>query len=249
MGFLDRLLGREPLQSQPAPYGPPAGANGGQAYPSAQATAYAPPGKSGAEISADDAENQRAIARYQYLLRTASPEDLERVHTEAFAKLSPEQRHQVLTSMSASLPAGEKVASAEPADLARAATRAEMQQPGYMNSTFGQHAAGDQQPQASGGMSMGKVIGGAMIGTIAGVAVTSAASSLFSGFGHSPEGQAIGDSVDYPQDWAAHDAGYEQGLADAQAMGADTPAVDDNDSFFGGGGFFDDAGDDGDGWI
>lgn len=231
MGLLDRLLGRDSATTPAA-----APAQPGATIPTQPST---PPGPltgtpEASRPSEGEAENQRAIARYQYLLRTAAPEELERVHTEAFAKLTPEQRQQVLADLSATLPAGEKVTSAEPHDLARAATRAELQQPGYLNSTFARQGA-DGRESPGGGMTMGKVIGGAMIGTIAGAVVASAASNLFSGFGDSPEAQAIGDLGDSPSEWAPGDA---------------VDPGDDNASFFGSGGFFgDDDGDEGGDWI
>src|SRR4029453_1152860 len=91
------------------------------------------PGMPGPGPQGDDA---RAIARYRYLLRTAPPEELERVHAEAFARLSPEQRSQVLAELSRDLPPGERVPADDPASLARTATRAEMRQPGYLEQTF-----------------------------------------------------------------------------------------------------------------
>ena len=80
-----------------------------------------PPPRGGAST-----EDERAIARYKYLLRTADPEDIEKVHAEAFAKLSPEQRQMVLQRLTDDLPESERPRSDQPADLARSATRAEM---------------------------------------------------------------------------------------------------------------------------
>ena len=94
---------------------------------------YAVPAPRGGASS----EDERAIARYKYLLRTAPPEDIERVHTEAFAKLSPEQRQMVLQRLNEDLPEGERPRSDQPADLARSATRAEMSRPGYLQGAFG----------------------------------------------------------------------------------------------------------------
>ena len=81
-------------------------------------------------------EDERAIARYRYLLRTAPPEELERVHAEAFSRLTPEQRAQVLAELSRDLPAGERPPTDDPASMARSATRAELRQPGYLEQTF-----------------------------------------------------------------------------------------------------------------
>lgn len=170
MGFLDKLLGREPLQSQqqPRPTGPT-----GQPYD-------VPPPRDGASV-----DDERAIARYQYLLRTAPPEAIEQVHTDAFAALTPEQRQQVLQRMNADLPESERPRSDAPADLARSATRAEMRQPGTLQRSFGGGAGGG----------MGGMLAGSMLGTIAGVVVGSViADSLLGGYADSPEAQAAGDT-------------------------------------------------------
>ena len=80
--------------------------------------------------------DQRAIERYRYLLQTAPPEDIERAHEEAFARLTPEQRAMVLRELSEKVPASE-LGGDDPRSLARAATRAEMREPGTMERTFG----------------------------------------------------------------------------------------------------------------
>src|SRR5687768_11525237 len=71
----------------------------------------------------------QAIERYRYMLRTAPPEALEQAHAEAFAKLTPEQRRQVLAQLSDAAPPAERAAVAatsvdDPQALARVATRA-----------------------------------------------------------------------------------------------------------------------------
>ena len=80
--------------------------------------------------------DQRAIERYRYLLQTAPPADIERAHEEAFERLTPEQRAVVLRQLSAKLPSSE-LGGDDPKSLARAATRAEMREPGTMERTFG----------------------------------------------------------------------------------------------------------------
>lgn len=68
------------------------------------------------------------------MLRTAPPETIEQAHQEAFAKLTPTQRAQVLRELVEAMPERERVALAggsdDPNSLARLATRAEMRQPG-----------------------------------------------------------------------------------------------------------------------
>ena len=174
MGFLDKLLGRTPTPQGQYP-GQPGG--GGPAYGTAPASSR--PGGT---------EDERAVARYRYLLRTAPPEQLEAIHAEAFARLTPEQRQQLLRELSAVAPS-EAGTSAEPADLARAATRAEMRSPGTLQNTFSRGSFGGA------GMGMGGMVAGSMMGTIAGVVVGSAiANSLFGGYDQSPEAQEAGDT-------------------------------------------------------
>src|SRR4051794_33004159 len=90
----------------------------------------------GRELSDDE----RAVERYRYLLRTAPPETIETAHTEAFSQLTPEQRRMVLQELTQTLTPAERTAGlgndAEPASLARLATRAEMRQPGTLERTW-----------------------------------------------------------------------------------------------------------------
>jgi hypothetical protein len=80
--------------------------------------------------------DEQAIERYRYLLATAPPDDIERAHEEAFAKLTPEQRRIVLNRLAEFVPPTE-VRGDDPASLARTATRAELSQPGTMDRAFG----------------------------------------------------------------------------------------------------------------
>src|SRR3546814_14612983 len=104
----------EPLrpQAHDRRQAPPIPQNPNGATPSASAFRdgsgqYAPPPPSGAGARATGAgtEDQQAIERYRYLLRTAPPETIEQVHAAAFAKLTESQRQQVPHDMSATLPA------------------------------------------------------------------------------------------------------------------------------------------------
>jgi len=123
MGFLARLMGVESdADRQPAGTRSPAG------------------------VTAVDSE-QRALERYRYMLRTASPETLEQAHAEAFAKLSSEQRKQLLAELASSAPKAEQAAIAatsveDTQALARVATRAEVRQPGILERTMGTGALG-----------------------------------------------------------------------------------------------------------
>src|SRR4051794_8036274 len=114
MGFLDRLLGREGrdpddrrYEREPPPGGP-----------------------------ASSAEDERALERYRYLLRTAPPERLEEAHEEAFARLTPQQRRLALEQLSREVP-DELPRGDDPRSLARFATRAELRRPGTVERAFG----------------------------------------------------------------------------------------------------------------
>lgn len=109
--------------------------------------------------------DQQAIDRYRYMLRTAPPDDVERAHQEAFERLTPEQRATVLNELSKQVPESEAATSDDPRSLARMATRAEMQQPGTMERTFG-------------GM-QGPGLGGMFLSTLAGAFVGSAIANTF----------------------------------------------------------------------
>ena len=113
-------------------------------------------------------DDAAAIARYDYLLKTAQPEQLEQVHRDAFARLTPAQREQVNAQLRADLPPTEYPASAEPADLARAAARGEAQKPGFLRSLFAK----------SGGRGGAGVLAGAGVGAVAGAGLGAAGGLL-----------------------------------------------------------------------
>lgn len=122
------------------------------------------------QASAARNEDEIAVERYRYLLRTASPEAIEQVHEEAFSKLTPEQRHMLYTQLSADAPAGEAPVSEEPRALAVSATRSEMRQPGTMERTLG---------QAGGAPGFGTMFASSLLGSVAGYVI---ASSLMAAF-------------------------------------------------------------------
>lgn len=155
MGILDKILGRDEE---------PEGVR--------RTTTSNQSGNQSTEESAD----KQALARYRYMLQTAPPETIEQAHAEAFAKLTPEQRQMVLQQLNQSVPEAERAAANDdPQSLARAATRAEVRQPGTMERTFG---------GMGGGMGMGGMMAGSFLSSIAGVVVGSAiAQSFFGGSG------------------------------------------------------------------
>jgi hypothetical protein len=85
--------------------------------------------------------DQQALERYRYMLATAPPEDIERAHEEAFARLTPEQRRQALQALAGHVPETE-LRNDDPASLARAATRAEIRQLGTIERAWGPGGAG-----------------------------------------------------------------------------------------------------------
>jgi hypothetical protein len=169
-------------------------------------------------------EDEVAVERYRYMLRTAPPETIEQAHAEAFARLTPDQRRMVLEEMSRQLPPSERAPSDDPRDLARMATRAEFRQPGFLERSFGSMGGGGGG--FGGGMGGGIGLGGWFLTTMAASFVgTAIAQSFFAGGGFD-QGFAQG-----------YDQGYDQG-AEGTA-GDHTGAVDEGagDGGFGEGGF------------
>ncbi|WIE65885.1 hypothetical protein DEI99_004920 [Curtobacterium sp. MCLR17_036] len=126
MGFLDRLLGRPDRDrtgdAQQNQWGQPQQ----QGYQYGQQSYQQPvqqSAPSGAPAATDD---ERAVERYRYLLRTAPPERIEEVHAEAFATLTDEQRRMVFDEFTRTAPAGEAPRGDDPRSLAQAVTRSEI---------------------------------------------------------------------------------------------------------------------------
>jgi hypothetical protein len=85
--------------------------------------------------------DEQALERYRYMLSTAPPEDIERAHEEAFARLTPDQRRQALRALAQVVPPNE-IGGDDAASLARTATRAEIRQPGTIDRAWGVGAPG-----------------------------------------------------------------------------------------------------------
>ena len=179
MGFLDRLFGNERTAPQPRP--------------------VAPYGLS---------EDAQALERYRYMMKTAPPETIEQAHQEAFARLTPEQRKQILNELASSAPPGERASveatsSEDPRAMARVATRAEVRQPGVMERTLG---------GVGGGMGMaGSLLTSFAMGFV-GSMVAQSFFSAIGGFGGDEGGDhGSADETTAENDAGAHDEG---GLAD-----------------------------------
>jgi hypothetical protein len=113
-------------------------------------------------------EDQQALARYRYMLKTAPPETIEQAHVEAFAKLTPQQRRLLLEELRAEVPDAERAYAAEtPQALARMATRAEVRRPGTLEGLFGRMPAAGP---GFGGMVASSLLG-SMAGTVLGTMI------------------------------------------------------------------------------
>lgn len=150
-----------------------AGAGAGTSAPVRGSVGLAPPA-AGARAAAGggltDAD-RAAIARYDYLVKTADPTRLEQIHRDAFAQLTPAQRAEVEQRLSSDLPPHERPRSAEPEHLARAATRAEMMRPGSLRGVLA-------RVRGIGGGAGGGARSGALAGVGAGVGVAAAGGLL-----------------------------------------------------------------------
>ncbi|MDK3255217.1 hypothetical protein [Blastococcus capsensis] len=222
MGLLDRLFGRRKHHDDRRYAG----------YDDGYGQGYGPGPEQGYAQRRPPSADQQAIERYRYLLRTAPPDQIEQAHAEAFEQLTHAQRQEVLAQLSDAVPAGERPVGDDPRTLARAATRAELRQPGFMERTFGP-ARGGYGPARGpgygggfGGPGMGGIIGGSMLGTIGGLVVgTAVADALFdTGPG---DGGLFGGG-----DEEAYAAGYEDGAGADGDYGGDFGGGD-----FGGGDF------------
>jgi hypothetical protein len=181
-------------------------------------------------------EDERAVERYRYLLRTAPPETIEQAHAEAFSQLTAEQRQVVLRELSATLPPHERIESDDPQTLARAATRAEMRQPGTIERTFNQPGLGNA------GIGMGGLMAGSFFSSIAGFMVGSAIANQFfddSGYDDSSGDSADADTGDAGADASDTGAGFDSGDtgADIGAENGDFGGGDFGGGDFGGGDF------------
>jgi len=150
-------------------------------------------------------DDERAIERYRYMLETAPPEEIERAHQEAFERLTPEQRRQVLQELSQHVPANE-IRGDDPASLARAATRAEMRQPGVLERTWA-----------------GPGLGGMFLSTLAGAFIGSAIAQQFfaddaaageADAGAEGDATAGGDNAELGGDEGGSDGGFDDGGGD-----------------------------------
>lgn len=178
--------------------------------------------------------DELAIERYRYLLRTAPPDRIEAAHAEAFAGLTPDQRRNVLEGLAREVPESElQGVDTDPDRLARAATRAEMRQPGTLDRAFGDMRTGPLAGFGFGGSFL-SMLAGAFIGT-------SIANMLFADHGY-PEGDPAADeasasdadATEEPGGWSGSEGG---GLEDEGGFGGDDLGGDFGGDVGGDGGF------------
>ena len=160
-----------------------------------------------AERSTGMSEDDRAIARYRYLLQTAPPEAIEQVHAEAFAQLTPEQRQQVFEALKQNAPAGDAPRSDDPESLAMSATRSELRQPGTLERAF---SSGPGTAGFGGGF--GTMFGASLLGNVAGFFIASSLMSAFlPSFGGDPGSADAGATDAGAADAGATDVGSGDG--------------------------------------
>lgn len=144
----------------------------------------------------EPSEDEQALARYRYMLKTAPPETIEQAHVEAFARLTPQQRGMLLDQLRAEMPEADGAyATDNPQALARLATRAEVRQPGTMERLF------SRVPAAAPGF--GGILASSLLGSLAGTVLgTMIAQNFFAS-----HGLADGDSGQW-HGADGHDSGH-----------------------------------------
>ncbi|MFL0389676.1 cation-transporting ATPase [Curtobacterium sp. 179-B 9B NHS] len=179
----DRSRQPQPGQQQPGQQQP-----GQQQYGQPQQQYGRPeqhPGQPQAHGGHADADKV-ALAKYDYLLRTASPDQIEQVHHDAFARLTPAQRQQVRDRLNSELPPHEHLRDDSSGGMARAMTRGEMSRPGLIRRVLG----GSGRPGSgrggafAGGAAVGAgavVLGGLAVAVAGGAVVSAAAAPVLAG--------------------------------------------------------------------
>lgn len=179
------------------------------------------------KTAAPTSDDDRAIERYRYLLRTAPPDTIEAAHAEAFSRLTAGQRRSVLDEIAATMPEHERERAADavasPGDLARYATRAEIRRPGTIERALAAAPAAGSGPAW--------IVAGALAGSVAGTVLGSVVAQRF--FAHDPTANApFGDDTR----GFGTDAG--SGTDRDELVAADDPDAGFDDGGFDGG-FFD----------
>lgn len=187
-GIADRVGLTPPPAGGSAPSRPADAATTRPAGAASARPAATPPAGSDAD--------RAAIARYDYLLRTADPDQVEQAHREAFERLTPQQRTIVQERMRAELPSNEQPRSAEPVDLARAAGRSEARRPGIMEGLLARAggAGGGRGRSLAGGAALAG--GAGILGLVAGGAIASAVAAPLMAAASGIDFDALAQGVD-----------------------------------------------------
>ncbi|MDM7890772.1 hypothetical protein [Curtobacterium caseinilyticum] len=127
-----------------------------------------------------------ALAKYDYLLRTSNPDQLEQVHHDAFARLTPAQRQQVRDRLNSELPPHEHVRDDSSGGMARAMTRGEMSRPGLIRRVLGGsgRSGSGRAGSFAGGAAVGAgamAVGGLAVAVAGGAVVSAAAAPVLAG--------------------------------------------------------------------
>lgn len=178
------------------------------------------------------ADDERAIARYLYLLRTAPPDAIEQVHADAFRVLTEAQRGELLGRIAQVLPPYERglavPVNGTPIGLARLITRAEMRQPGTVARLFGP------------GSGMAGMAASSLLGAIAGaVAVSAIAAPFLAGAALALAASTVGGAPLAAESGGSTDPGIGAGDMPADDAVADAGSLDDGGFDFGLGDLFD----------
>ena len=87
-------------------------------------------------MTTKDAADDSRVEQYEELTRKVSAQTLERIHEEAFAELTPNEREAAFDTLSQGQEGERPIDASSPA-LAAAATRVELRHPGELGRMFG----------------------------------------------------------------------------------------------------------------
>lgn len=224
MGFFDRLFGNDDQpQGQPIPQPGRTSAGSG-------------PGATGAR-----SDDEIALERYRYLLRTAPPETIEQVHQEAFSRLTPQQRDLLFQQLTENAPAGDAPRGPDAASLATSATRSELRNPGTLERSLGDN--GRNSLGGNGGPGFGSMFASSLLGSVAGYVIASSLVGAFmpdAGGDSSAGADGNGDSSGSDSSDSDSSGSDSTEAAGADSSGADSSSTDASGADggdFGGGDF------------
>lgn len=209
MGFFDGLFGRK-KETDAAANGPLRFGSEPMHLPASSHHSYG----QGYGMHAGQLTDEQALQRYNYMIQHTPKEKIEQAHEEAFAKMTPDQRIQVLQGLSAHLTSFDRMSlnpnDPDPKLLARVATRAELRSPGTMAQTFSNPAyAGHGHGHRSG---MGGMMAGILGAVVLGVVGSMIAAEIFEEMGEAfaPE-EVAAEAFEEPASYAEESFGGDFG--------------------------------------